>query len=262
VPAFAPELVEGVGDEGGFEAEAFARLVRLEEGSFWFQSRNALILWALETYAPGARSFLEIGCGTGFVLAAIAGAHPELRLTGSELFSAGLRHTAQRLPDAELVQMDARRIPYEDEFDAIGAFDVLEHVDDDERVLAECHRALRPDGRLLVTVPQHPRLWSGADDYAHHVRRYTRRELVAKFDRAGLEPLRVTSFVSVLLPLMAASRVLERRSRGSYDPAAEHERSARLRRPLAAAMLAEAALIRRGLSFPAGGSLLAVAMRR
>jgi SAM-dependent methyltransferase len=158
--------------------------------------------------------------------------------------------------------MDARRIPYEQEFDAIGGFDVLEHVDDDERVLAECRRALRLNGSLLVTVPQHPWLWSAADDYAHHVRRYSRSELVANLRRAGLEPVRVTSFVSALLPLMAASRVLERRARRPYDPTAEHERSARLRAPLAAVMRAEVALIRRGLSLPAGGSLLAVATRR
>jgi SAM-dependent methyltransferase len=260
--AFAPELVEGVGDQGGFEAEAFDRLVALEEGSFWFQARNALIVWALGRYAPQARSFLEIGCGTGFVLAAIARARPEVELTGSELFTAGLRHAQQRVPGAELVQMDARRIPYEGEFDAIGGFDVLEHVDDDELVLAECHRALRPDGTLLVTVPQHPSLWSAADDYAHHVRRYTRRELVAKLRAARLEPVRVTSFVSLLLPLMAVSRLVERRSGADYDPSAEHARSARLRRPLAAVMRAEGALIRRGVSLPAGGSLLAVAVRR
>jgi SAM-dependent methyltransferase len=262
VVAFAPELAEGVGDRGGFEAEAFARLARLEEGSFWFQARNALILWALDTYAPRARSFLEIGCGTGFVLAGVGRARPDIRLTGSELFTAGLRYAAERVPDADLVQMDARRIPYEDEFDAIGGFDVLEHVDDDEGVLAECHRALRPGGTLLVTVPQHPQLWSAADDYAHHVRRYPRGELVAKLNRTGLEPMRVTSFVSLLLPLMAVSRLVERRSGGSYNPAAEHARSARLSWPLAAVMRAEAALIRRGVSFPAGGSLLAVAVRR
>jgi SAM-dependent methyltransferase len=262
VLSFAPELVEGVGAEGGFEAEAFERLARLEEGSFWFHARNRLIMWALDTYAPRARSFLEIGCGTGFVLAAVARARPDIRLTGSELFTAGLRHAVERVPSAELVQMDARQIPYEDEFDAIGGFDVLEHVDDDSRVLSECHRALRPGGTLLLTVPQHPRLWSAADDYAHHLRRYTRPRLVASLNRAGLETVRITSFVSALLPLMAASRVIERRSSRSYDPAAEHQRSAHLRRPLAAVMRAEAALIRRGVSFPAGGSLLAVAVRR
>jgi SAM-dependent methyltransferase len=259
--AFAPELAEGVGDEGGFEMEAFETLVRLEEGSFWFQARNHLILWALQAYAPEARSLLEIGCGTGFVLAAVARARPELRLTGSELFSAGLLHAARRLPGAELVQMDARRIPYQEEFDAVGAFDVLEHVDEDGAVLAGCHRALRPGGTLLVTVPQHPRLWSAADDYAHHVRRYTRRGLLARLRGTGFRPVRITSFVTFLLPLMALSRWSERRSARAYDPVVEHRRSSILRRPAGAVMRAERGLIRWGASLPAGGSLLAVARR-
>lgn len=247
--------------EGGFEPEAFESLSRLEEGSFWFQARNELIVWALGSYAPRASSFLEIGCGTGFVLRAIGAARPELRLTGTELFAEGLRYAAQRVPDAELVQMDARRMPFEEEFDAVGAFDVLEHIDDDREVLSGCRRALRPGGTLFVTVPQHPWLWSAPDDYARHVRRYTRGELAAKLSGAGLEPVRITSFVSLLVPLMALSRLVERRSRRPFDPVAEHERSSRLRRPLEAIMRLEGALIRRGVSLPAGGSLLAVARR-
>ena len=259
--AFAPELADSPHGEGGFEPEAFESLARLEESSFWFRARNELILWALRTYAPQARSFLEVGCGTGFVLRAVGQRLPELRLTGSELFTAGLEHAARRVPGADLLQMDARRIPFEEQFDAIGAFDVLEHVERDRKALAECRRALNPGGALLVTVPQHPWLWSSADDYAHHVRRYTRPELVAKLTGAGLEPVMVTSFVTLLLPLMALSRLAERRARPPYDPVAEHERSSRLRRPLEATMRIESALIRRGVSLAAGGSLLAVAVR-
>jgi SAM-dependent methyltransferase len=261
VLAFAPELADGVEGEGGFERDAFEILSRLEEESFWFQARNALILWALDSHTPGAASLLEVGCGTGFVLQAIGRARPGMRLMGSELFTDGLRHAARRVPDAELMQMDARQIPFEDEFDALGAFDVLEHIDDDRGALAACRRALRPGGALFLTVPQHPRLWSSADDYAHHLRRYTRGELVAKLASAGLEPVRVTSFVTLLLPLMVVSRLTERRARATYDPVLEHERSSKLRRPLEAVMRAESALIRRGVSFPAGGSLLAVARR-
>jgi len=245
---------------GGFDPGSFEHLAALEEGSFWFQGRNDIILWALDRYAPGAASMLEIGAGTGFVLDAVHRAHPGMRVVGSELFAEGLVHARRRLPDAELVQMDARAMPYEDEFDVIGAFDVLEHIDDDRGVLREVARALRPGGTLLVTVPQHQWMWSPADDYAHHVRRYARGELRDKLAGAGLELRRLTSFVSILLPAMVASRLLQRGAPAeAYDPVAEHERTARLRRPLELTLRAEHALIRRGVSLPAGGSLLAVA---
>ena len=66
--AFAPELAE---KSEGFDASSFGRLAELELGSFWFRSRNRLLCWALEHYFPDATNFLEIGCGTGFVLAGI-----------------------------------------------------------------------------------------------------------------------------------------------------------------------------------------------
>jgi SAM-dependent methyltransferase len=150
-------------------------------------------------------------------------------------------------------------MPYEREFDVVGAFDVLEHIDQDREVLAGIRKALRPGGALLITVPQHPWLWSPADDYAHHVRRYTRGELRGKLRDAGFEVARLTSFVTILLPAMLASRVLRRGRPQEYDPVAEHEQAARLRRPLEATLRAERALIGHGVSLPAGGSLLAVA---
>ena len=69
--------------------------------------------------------------------------------------------------------MDARNIPFRDEFDVIGAFDVLEHIDEDVAVIDEVRKALRPGGGFLMSVPQHPALWSQQDERAFHVRRYT-----------------------------------------------------------------------------------------
>ena len=257
LPAWAPELARG---GGGFKPEYFDDLARLEEGNFWFRARNRLITWALARYFPGMQSYLEVGCGTGFVLTGIAAAFPQAKLAGSEVFSAGLGYAARRVPRASFMQMDGRRIPFADEFDVIGAFDVIEHIEEDEAVLASMRAALRPGGGLLVTVPQHPWLWSASDEYACHVRRYTARELHDKVRRAGFEIVRSTSFVSLLLPAMLASR-----RRGSadkpFDPVDEFRISPATNRLLEAVLGAEIAAIRLGVSLPAGGSRLLVARR-
>lgn len=257
-PSFAPSRAEG---GRGFRAEAFARLASLEAASFWFRARNRLVTWALRAHFPSARRFLEIGCGTGFVLSGIAEAAPELDLHGSEVSSAGLPFAAGRVPSARLFQMDARQIPFEAEFDAIGAFDVLEHIEEDQVVLAAMRQAVTPGGGILVTVPQHPFLWSETDDVAGHVRRYTRRELVEKVRRAGFRVERVTSFVSLLFPAMALSRLVPKRSRKSSGVADELAVSGALGRALEAVMDFERLCIRRGMSFPLGGSLFLVARR-
>lgn len=256
--AWAPDLAH---DNTGFRGEAFDGLAGHEAGHFWFEARNALIVWAMRRYAPCPERLLEIGCGTGFVLAALAAAFPEARLHGAEAYVRGLAHARVRVPRARLVQLDARALPYEDEFDFIAACDVLEHIEDDMAVLGQMAHALREGGRVLLTVPQHPWLWSAADTYARHVRRYARGELEAKLVQAGFEVLRATSFVSLLLPVMLAARW--RQADGvEFDPLAEFRIGRTTNAALGLIMKLEAWCIRIGIDWPAGGSRLVLARKR
>ena len=215
---FSPELAR-IND--GFRAESFRDLFVLEDQNFWFTSRNRLIVWNLQRYFPQARNFLEIGCGTGYVLSGIQKFYRNLTLSGSEIFVNGLEFTSQRLNNVELFQMDARKIPFDSEFDVIGAFDVIEHIPEDELVLSEAFRSLNQGGGIIITVPQHPFMWSITDELACHVRRYTAEELRTKVERAGFQVERMTSFVSLLFPLMFMSRLRSRTQKDKFDPGGE-----------------------------------------
>jgi SAM-dependent methyltransferase len=175
---FSPELAY---KNAGFDGKYFEDLARIEEGSFWFRSRNRLILWALGNFFPHARAFLEIGCGTGYVITGVRNGFSEMQISGSEIFLAGLTHVQSRLPDAPLYQMDARSLPFYEEFDVIGAFDVIEHIDEDRDVLKEMYDAVRPGGGILLTVPQHAWLWSEVDNISFHKRRYKRSDSLSGF---------------------------------------------------------------------------------
>ena len=255
--SFAPELAQKY---EGFKPEFFAQLAQLEKQNFWFCARNELIVWAMTKYFPQSETFLEIGCGTGFVLAGLREIFPKLSIAGSEIYAEGLRFAACRVPDAFFFQMDARQIPYESEFDVIGAFDVIEHIDEDEAVLEQMHQAVRLGGGIILTVPQHRFLWSKQDEFACHVRRYSRDELVNKVRRAGFEVTAVTSFVSLLLPLMMASRCLKK-SRMPKDLAEELRLSRLANGLLGVIMGVERRMIQTGARFPAGGSLLLIARK-
>jgi SAM-dependent methyltransferase len=244
----------------GFEADYFGFLSKLEARNFWFKSRNKLIIWAIRKYFWYSASFLEIGCGTGFVISGIEKAFPTWEVQGSEVFTRGLEFASQRLRKGELFQMDARAIPFHEEFDVIGAFDVLEHISEDVHVLSELYRAAKHG--IILTVPQHPWLWSQADEYAHHVRRYRAIELKQKVESAGFKLLRMSSFVSILLPLMLISRLRQRGSHEDFDPTSELDISSRLNLVLESALTVERQFIKRGICFPWGGSLLLVAQKR
>jgi SAM-dependent methyltransferase len=195
------------------------------------------------------------------VLAGLREALPNARIVGSEIYINGLEYAAKRLGgNVELYQMDAQAIPFSAEFDLIAACDVLEHIEADISVLEEMHRALKPGGGLLLTVPQHPFLWSQFDKLAHHKRRYRRTELQDKCRRAGFKVIQQTSFVFTLLPLVIAQRLTIGR-RADYDWKAEMKMPSWLNRLLQSALDLERVLIARGISFPSGSSRIVVALR-
>jgi SAM-dependent methyltransferase len=244
---------------GGYDAALFERLAEVEPRSFWYRARARLVVDVLRRRFPGARSVLEVGSGAGGMLAALRHAFPDMRLVGAEPASEALAIARRRLPaDVVLVQADAASLELGPDFDVVCALDVLEHVDDDRGALERLREVLRPNGGIVVLVPQHRWLWSEMDRIARHVRRYGRRELCDKLRRSGFEVLETSSFVSLLLPAMVVSRAVRR---GRYDPVRELAPGP-LNGVFERVLDGERRLIARGVSFPFGGSLLVVGRRR
>lgn len=94
-----------------------------------------------------------------------------------------------RQAGARAVQGSGASLPFRaGSFDAVLAFEILEHVEDDQQVLDEIARVLRPGGVVAVSVPLHEALWSELDEACAHVRRYEPEELWGKLHKAGMEP--------------------------------------------------------------------------
>lgn len=244
----------------GFGREDFIKLSKVEENNFWFKARNELLLWVLHKYFSSASTLLEIGCGTGFVLSAIEKEIPALKIKGGDIFKEGLSIADERLSRAELFQVDARSLPFDQEFDVVAAFDVIEHIEEDDEALGQMFQATKPGGGIILTVPQHPILWSAIDDFSFHRRRYTRKGIIDKIERYDYKIVRATSFVSLLLPLMAVSRIKQKMQK-DFDPLTELNINKHLGSVLEKILGFERIFIKNGFSFPVGGSLLIVAKR-
>lgn len=255
---FNPELDE---HNNGFSQKEFHNLFNIEAKHFWFISRNYLINWAIKQYFDSPKNMLELGCGTGYVLSGIIQAFPSLQVYGSDISTAGLTYAAKRISNTKLLQFDAKFIPFENEFDIVGVFDVLEHIDDDTIVMSKIYKAVATGGGVLITVPQHQFLWSSSDESAKHFRRYSCKQLQELVVSAGFELVRVTSFVSVLFPLMMLSRYFNRGQPVDNDNLGEMEINRFINFIFEKMLAFERLFIKLGVNFPFGGSLLMVARK-
>ena len=259
-PSFAPHLL-GEGHTGYTEAE-IAAMERAQANSFYWLGRNNMIAWLLQHYFPDAKRILDIGCGTGYVTQLAAKYLPDACLYATDTSVGGLAVANSKLHGrAFLTHLDASDLPFDQAFDLITTFDVLEHIDNDQEVIDETWRALRPGGGVLHFVPQHPSMFSPADRESRHYRRYGRNELQQKLERAGFEIAFSSSFICWLFPAFVASR-LKSKLTGSHSSEGEHATSALVGKVLNGVQAFELALLKRGWRYPFGVSRAVVAFRR
>lgn len=188
------------------ERAVYDRMDELEANHWWFAARRDIIRAIIQRLIPltNEARILEAGCGTGGNLAMLAEygrldafEYDEAAREASERKS-GLEIPFGALPD---------QIPFGDTtYDLIGLFDVLEHIEDDQPALEALGNRLTPNGRILVTVPAFPWLWSKHDERHHHFRRYTKASLSKVAKAAGLNVERSFYFNGFLFPVAVAAR--------------------------------------------------------
>ena len=141
----------------------------IEEDSFWYEHRNACIAEVVKRYPP-EEPFFDVGGGNGIVSSALQDLGIEVCLVESGMDGVV---NASRRGIACTVQSTFEAAGFsENVLPSVGIFDVLEHVEDDHAFLDALQKALVPGGKLFVTVPAGPRLWSANDKDLGHFRRY------------------------------------------------------------------------------------------
>jgi SAM-dependent methyltransferase len=191
------------------ETSAQAIEDRVEATHWWFRGRRALVARAIAGLGvAGDARVLDVGSGTGSNLRMLRDLGFR-RVVGLDRSAAALRHCASKQLGG-VQRADVCALPFRDaSFDLVLATDVLEHVRDEARALAEIHRVLRPGGALVATVPAFMALWGRQDDVSHHLRRYRRDELVRGLAAGGFAVRRSFYFNYLLFaPIWLARRLI------------------------------------------------------
>ena len=192
------------------DRRVYDRMAELDERHWWYRARRDILadLIRRKITLPEDARILEIGCGTGHNLEMLQRFG---RADGIEIDPAARALAEQRLGrPIGSAPLPALSGVEDGAYDLVALLDVLGHVEEDQAALESIGRKLKPGGRILITVPAHPWMWSAHDEVNHHKRRYTRKTLRKVIGEAGLEAELVSWFNSLLFPLAAGARVAGR----------------------------------------------------
>ena len=238
------------------ERVVYEQMEQLDQRHWWYVARREVIaaLIRRNVRPPANASVLEIGCGTGHNLAMLAEfGHVDALELDDEARAVAEKRLGRKVMSAPLPELSG--VPQK-HYDLIGAFDVVEHIEDDAAALSSIAQRLKPGGKLVVTVPAHQWMWSAHDVVNHHKRRYSKRALRELFERSPLRLDALGYFNSLLFPVAVAER-LSSKLRGK-DEADLTMPPAPLNTALEKVFAAERHLVGR-LPLPPGLSLFTVA---
>jgi ubiquinone/menaquinone biosynthesis C-methylase UbiE len=243
------------------EPREYAAMARLESTLWWYRALHDKVLLALSAAVGTSDDFrlLDVGCGTGGLLRKLEVAFPRASLSGIDISSHAVDF-ARGNTRADITLASVMDIPYvSSRFDVVTSMDVLYHRDvDQQRMLEECARVLRPGGTLILNVPAYEWLRSYHDRYVATARRYT----IASVDRAvrayPFERVYSTYWNAVLFLPLVIRRKLFPIGSGSSDVT---DIPGWLNSAFYGAARCENPLVRAKLRIPFGSSVLATYRR-
>ena len=240
------------------ERVVYQQMAELDDRHWWYRARRRILadLIRREAKLPAKARILEIGCGTGHNLSMLGGfGHVDGLELDEEAAALSEKRLGRKVMRSPLPELD--QVP--DNYDLIGAFDVIEHIDDDHAALAAIASKLKPGGKFMMTVPAHPWMWTAHDVANHHKRRYSKRALRSLIENSPMKLERLGYFNSLLFPVAVAERAASK-LRGK-DNGEVSLPPAPLNSALEAVFASERYLVGR-LPLPPGLSLFAVASAR
>lgn len=157
----------------------------LERNHWWFKARERIIsnlikrLISENGYSSGEISILNIGCSTGRSSEYLSGFGQVTSIEYDEFCC----EFAREKTGLEIIHGSITELPFtEKKFDLVCAFDVIEHVENDQLAVNEMKRVVKENGIIFITVPAFMSLWSHHDEINHHFRRYKHQEVNLLFE--------------------------------------------------------------------------------
>ena len=161
---------------------------------------------------------LDVGCSSGFLVEELSRALPESEVIGADYLPELVLRGAERLPNNPFLQFDLRECPLPNAcLDGVTALNVLEHIDDDNKALAEIYRILKSGGLAHIEVPADPTCFDLYDEVLLHFRRYRLSDLVAKASTTGFVVRKATHLGFFVYPVFKYAKKRNQRLRSNLS---------------------------------------------
>jgi SAM-dependent methyltransferase len=237
------------------DRKAYAQMADIQFKHWWFEGRRRILQSVLSGLAlPADAQILEVGCG--------AGANLEMLGTVGTVYAfepdAEMREKAEKILNKEILSgFLPHDFPYTEQFDLVGAFDVIEHIQQDSESIKALYGVTRKDGFAVFTVPAFQFMWSGHDEVNHHVRRYSRPQFKRILEDAGYRVEYISYYNTFLFPAAFCVRMLHKLMRKREETDLKISKY-----PFVNTLLAEIFALEKHfmkyMSFPFGLSIVAV----
>lgn len=243
------------------DEKCYIEMAKTQDTHWWYAGRRH-ILSAVISKLPLNKDarILEVGCGTGSNLdmlkqhGTVYGAEPYEFARDFSSKNSGCVIEDAFLPD---------NIPFDHNFDVIGAFDVIEHIEQDQESLQAIEGRLNDNGYALFTVPAFQWLWSGHDEINHHKRRYTKAEFKSQLEQAGYDIDFISYYNFWLFPLAASIRTIRKVFKLNNDSTdAQMPKSPIINKTLTFIFSSERFLLSSKIPLPFGLSIIAVCKKK
>ena len=183
------------------ERRMYEETARFQDRHWYFVGMREIVLALFGRWGSGRPlRILDMGCGTGQYLPGLSQLG---KVVGVDAAPEALAYCSRNGGAGSFfVQADARRLPFRSQsFDLVWASSILEHFKEDSSSLREGLRVLKPQVRVMISVPAHHFLWGHNDELAHHWRRYSREEVEQLCRDCGLRIIRITHYGTTPMPL-------------------------------------------------------------
>jgi len=179
--------------------------------------------WIFLKFRPFlGRRVLEIGSGIGNITKFLLDRELIIATDVEPKYLALLKNTFGKYKKFIIEHLDISGAEMEHyrsyHIDSVICFNVLEHIEQDEKPLKKIFDLLEPGGRLLLLVPSHPWLYGSLDQHLGHYRRYGMRELKNKLEAVGFKIIFLTYFNRIgILGWFLNSKILRKKRLPSFQ---------------------------------------------